>query len=403
MSHPLISHNPDLRRLRDEGYSVEVSGSSYLLVHDVPYVNSHREIAYGTLASELTLTGDKTIRPSNHVVLFIGDFPCLQDGKEINQIRHSASNELVAPLLRARFSFSNKPKSGYNDYYEKMSRYADIISYPAMSIDPKVTAKVFRAIEASGEDSVFKYIDTASSRAGISEVSEKLKLGRIAIIGLGGTGSYVLDLVAKTPVNEIHLFDGDKFIQHNAFRSPGAPSLDDLSKAPMKVDYYASVYSRMRNNIIPHGCFLDALNLELLEGFDFVFICMDTGFAKKDIVLKLLELGIPFVDTGMGIQLLAEEQSLIGILRVTTATNEKTDHLMRKISFVDTVVEDDYSRNIQLAELNALSAALAVVKWKKLYGFYHDMEKEHDSTYSINVNMLTSEDKSNEEAGNLEA
>jgi hypothetical protein len=41
---------------------------------------------------------------------------------------------------------------------------------------------------------------------------KKLELGKIAIIGLGGTGSYVLDLAAKTPVKEIHLFDGDKFL-----------------------------------------------------------------------------------------------------------------------------------------------------------------------------------------------
>jgi tRNA A37 threonylcarbamoyladenosine dehydratase len=47
---------------------------------------------------------------------------------------------------------------------------------------------------------------------------------------MGGTGSYILDLVAKTAVMEIHLFDGDDFNQHNAFRAPGAASLEDLEK-----------------------------------------------------------------------------------------------------------------------------------------------------------------------------
>ncbi|WP_318271316.1 ThiF family adenylyltransferase [Sphingobacterium cellulitidis] len=46
----------------------------------------------------------------------------------------------------------------------------------------------------------------------------KLERQKIAIIGLGGTGAYILDMVAKTPVKEIHLFDGDSFDQHNAFR-----------------------------------------------------------------------------------------------------------------------------------------------------------------------------------------
>ena len=67
---------------------------------------------------------------------------------------------------------------------------------------------------------MFKYVDTASSRVGIGAVTEKLKVGPLAIVGLGGTGSYILDLVAKTPVAEIHLFDGDKLGQHNAFPLP---------------------------------------------------------------------------------------------------------------------------------------------------------------------------------------
>jgi hypothetical protein len=76
----------------------------------------------------------------------------------------------------------------------------------------------------STDDSVFRHIDTASARAHIVAITEKLKVSKIAIVGVGGTGSYVLDHVARTPVREIDLFDRDHFLQHNAFRSPGAPS-----------------------------------------------------------------------------------------------------------------------------------------------------------------------------------
>ena len=81
---------------------------------------------------------------------------------------------------------------------------------------------------------MFCYTDTASSRAEIGVVSAKLKGGAVGIVGLGGTGSYILDLVAKTPMAEIHLFDGDKLLQHNAFRAPGAPSIETLKEAPLK-------------------------------------------------------------------------------------------------------------------------------------------------------------------------
>ena len=66
---------------------------------------------------------------------------------------------------------------------------------------------------------------------------ERLAGERVAIVGLGGTGSYVLDMVAKTPVRQILLFDDDESLQHNAFRSPGTPTLDELLKAPKKVEY----------------------------------------------------------------------------------------------------------------------------------------------------------------------
>jgi hypothetical protein len=46
-----------------------------------------------------------------------------------------------------------------------------------------------------------------------------------------------------------------------------------------------------------------------------------------------------------------------------------------------------------VADLNALNAALAVVKWKKLCGFYLDFEKEYHSTYGIDCNALINNDQ----------
>ena len=36
---------------------------------------------------------------------------------------------------------------------------------------------------------------------------------------------------------------------------------------------------------------------------------------------------------------------------------------------------------------------LAVIKWKKLSGFYCDLEREHHSTYTLDGNMLLNEDQ----------
>ena len=392
MSHQLIDHSPDLKRLRNEGYDIEVRGT-YLLVKDVPYVNGNTEIKLGTLVSDLNLVGDVTTTPNTHIVYFEGEYPCHKDGTPIEQIRHQTATKELDSDLVVNHSFSNKPAAGYTDYYEKMSRYVDILASPARSINPSVTAKTFPVIEATADESVFHYRDTASSRGEITVVTRKLELGKIGIVGLGGTGSYVLDLVAKTPVREIHLFDGDKFSQHNAFRSPSAPSIEELKQRPQKVDYFKDIYSKIHRNIVVHDYYVDASNVEELQGMDFVFLCLDSGLGRKPIVEKLEELGTPFVDTGMGILLV--DEALTGQLRVTTSSVQQRDHVRGKnrIPFTDADVDEEYTRNIQIADLNALSAALAVVKLKKLYGFYIDLEHEHHAVYVISGNNIVNEDQ----------
>lgn len=212
-------------------------------------------------------------------------------------------------------------------------------------------------------------------------------------MGLGGTGAYVLDLVAKSPVAGIHLFDRDRFIQHNAFRSPGAPTGEDFAGGPFKVHHFQQIYSRIHRNIVAHPYHIDASTVDELVGKDFVFICIDKGAAKRLIVDALECRGIPFIDVGMGIT--EVEGSLSGLVRVTTSTPQYRDHIHTKhrISFADTDGNEDYDRNIQIADLNALNAALAVIQWKKLYGFYLDLEREHHSVYAINRNVLINEDQ----------
>jgi hypothetical protein len=391
MLQQLIDRSGDLKRLRDDGYSVEVR-SGYLLVKDVPFVNSRKQVKRGTLASELTLAGDLTAAPSTHVVYFAGEYPCDKDGVALERIRHESQERRLADGIVVQHSFSSKPLDGpYQDYYHKMMAYVAILCNAARAIDPDATAQTFSVIPAVEPDSVFNYIDTAASRANISVVTKKLELERLAIVGLGGTGSYVLDLVAKTPAKEIHLFDGDLFLQHNAFRSPGAPSLDDLKTAPKKAAYFGGLYSRMRRGIIVHEQFIDFSNADQLRDMQFVFLCLEGGAIKKLIVERLEAFGIPFIDVGMGVNLV--DDSLGGILRVTTSTPLQREHLRSRVQLADTVENGEYNRNIQIADLNALNAALAVIKWKKLLGFYRDLEKEHHTTYTIDGNTLTNEDQ----------
>jgi hypothetical protein len=240
-------------------------------------------------------------------------------------------------------------------------------------------------------ETIFRYPDTNSSRAEIDFINRKLEGQRIAIIGLGGTGSYILDQVAKTPVAEIHLFDGDIFQLHNAFRSPGAIEVEKLEREGglMKVDYYYETYSRMHAGIITHPVHITSLNISELAGFSYVFISVDKNEARNFIIQELLKMAVPFIDTGLGVHI--HDNSLIGTLRVTVGSPFKYDHLSKRIGAGDFDL-NEYGNNIQIADLNCMNAMLAIMRWKKMSGFYQDLKEEHNNLLFINTNKLINED-----------
>ena len=392
MSHQLINHNEDLRKLQDEGYNIDLI-DSYLVIHDIPYVNENRLVVYGTIASSLSLSGNSTNKPDTHAALWVGSYPCDYKGAKLINLVAGSDHTRIRDGLVSSFSFSQKPSEGYADYYQKMTRYIQILQNEARVLEPTATAMTGASGTSAKEDPIFCYSDTASSRAGITSINERLRKHRIAIVGLGGTGSYVLDFVAKTPVEEIHLFDDDEFQNHNAFRSPGAPSSDDFSPCMVKVDWFAKIYSKMRKKIIPHAQRIDESNLSELNPMTIVFLCVDSGKSREVIINYLIENKIPLIDTGVGLR--NENDALDGAVRTTTCTPSFHNHAESRIPH-DDAEDNEYSNNIQIAEMNALNAAFAVIKWKKMCKFYNDYDHEHNTVYGISKNLVTNDEISNE-------
>jgi hypothetical protein len=187
-----------------------------------------------------------------------------------------------------------------------------------------------------------------------------------------------------------YIFDGDHFLQHNSFRSPGAASEETLKKELKKVQYFKDEYSRLHRGIFAHPANVDATNMELITALDFVFVAIDNGNAREVIINNLLLNRVTFIDVGLGINIV--DNTLIGTTRVTTGSPEKFDHLKDRLPIAETD-NNDYNFNIQIADLNALNAVMAVIKWKKLVGFYQDLENEFHSSYSINVSEIFNEDR----------
>lgn len=385
MSRQQIVLSPDLLKLHNEGYDIEIR-QGYLLVKDVPYVNAERMVKRGILISKLELANDTTVPPQDHVVYWTGEHPCHSHGGNISAIANPSQPQNFGEGILADHTFS--AKAIYRDYYHKMTAYIARITGEARVIDPSVRAETWPLRLPENQESVFKYEDTASSRAHLGVFNQKLANQRIGIVGLGGTGSYILDFVSKTLVKEIHLFDGDLFLQHNAFRGPGAATGQAIERKQKKVNYWAEIYAPLRNGIITHDHYLDESTLDSLQSLSFVFLCMDSGEAKVNVITKLESMGISFIDVGLGVTTYGD--GLGGLLRTSTSTPENRETAKTFISTKVAIGEaNEYSTNIQVVELNALNAALAVIRWKKLLGFYYDGLKEHNSGYSIGQNEIT--------------
>ena len=230
----------------------------------------------------------------------------------------------------------------------------------------------------------FAFSSAFESRAGLQEMQNRIRGHSIAIFGLGGTGSYILDIMVKTPVESIHIFDGDKMQEWNTFRSPGAPdecqlpSLKGGQQDIFKVDYFAGKYSAFRKGIEVHRINAGAREVDCLvkDGVNFAFIAIDPsdeGKRQDEIYDALERAEIPFIDAGMSVTL--KNDALDASLQVVVASSQAGYGWRDVIPNAQLLnpAQDEY-RNSQIAELNALNAALAVVEWRKATGQFFSRE-----------------------------
>ncbi len=108
MSQRPINLSSDLKKLRDEGYSIDVR-AAHLIISDVPYVNANREVKIGTLVSTLNLLDDKTLKPETHVMHFGGEYPCNQNGTTMAHMVIDSTRKELVPDVWINYTFSVKP------------------------------------------------------------------------------------------------------------------------------------------------------------------------------------------------------------------------------------------------------------------------------------------------------
>lgn len=251
----------------------------------------------------------------------------------------------------------------------------DLIHRYAKQVVGAVSAAGYSETHSLAKPGPFKIPNTFEARAALGPVQDRIRGQRIAIIGLGGTGGHVLDLMAKTPVPEIHLLDADEVEWHTFMRASGAPTIEEIeslrSNPLTKVAYYHSKYASLREGIYPHVIRIDSPSIlgEFLSShpIDFAFVCIDqkkdSDTPRQDVVYEALsEAKIPFVDSGVSITL--ENDTVRGA--VTTSFFAARSEAWRE-AIPNAKVEGNMPgyRNVQLPEVNGLAASLAVMEWRR--------------------------------------
>jgi hypothetical protein len=366
----------DLRRLVDDEYSLSVVGA-FLVVNDVYYLDEAGALQKGRLAAPLNQPTPQTLGPPvNHQMYWSGSAPCYVGGARI-PLAGSEVNLSVGGSTFTRH-LSNKPPEGFPAYFPLVEHYVALISAPA---EQKfgVSARTGAGYDIPPDSSPFKVRDTFSGRAEITDLNASLAKDRIAVIGLGGTGAFVLDFLVKAPVASITAYDFDTFKVHNGFRTPGDVPMEQFGHP--KTEVYRRKYEPFRHCLAFSNKRIGAGDEALFGDTTFAFVCIDDGEARAEVCEMLSRLGVPFIDVGMGVE--KEGGALDGLIRTTLFTAETSAAAIQRVPTDARKTDGAYRVFVQTAELNAVNAAMAVIRYKQLRGFYADDCKYYELLFAI--------------------
>ncbi|MDE2822418.1 MAG: ThiF family adenylyltransferase [Chloroflexota bacterium] len=260
------------------------------------------------------------------------------------------------------------------DYREQIETYFMEVAYHAEAKQPGSieTAKTHDSSE-SQIDTRFHYIDTNAYRNGTKGIEKRIEDEIVAVVGVGGSGSYLVDVLAKTNVKELHLFDADTMETHNAFRVAGAARIAELGGNTSKVAWHERRYREVRKEGLHVHCIeLTDDTLSRLGSFTTVFIAVDDLPVRRKLQRACSSMGILHLAVGIGLDIegMGNDQ-LGGNVKV------EINYLTRREDTYGSPQgeprpegEDIYRSNIQTAELNMLSAALAIAEWKAVRQVY---------------------------------
>ena len=375
MSVTPTNHESQLADVLQAGFDCFVADDA-LRVGPVPCRLAGGSVSSGHLICHLHRSGEDIALPSDHTASWIGeDVPHSSDGRPMETLIVDRSAVTWSTGETSICTMSRLGAEPYASYGQKMLVYARIIAREAHS--------EWRIIQSSGALEVSDTSRMADRESGLNRVrighlSPLLDAENVAVVGAGGTGGHIVDLISKLNIRQLDIYDPDRVSVHTQLRWPGTVEREFAEQNTNKAEYLALRYSRRANrNIRGHNYAITENNLTLLNGKTMVFVAVDDGRSRHEILTGLARRGINFIDCG--IDLGNDGGPLTASVRITRCQSE--DDCEKRIELASRAPaskhsggDDLYARNnIQTGEINSLNAALAVTAWKQGIGFYKDV------------------------------
>lgn len=133
----------------------------------------------------------------------------------------------------------------------------------------------------------------------------RLRAARVGVVGLGGTGSHVIQQLLHLGVGTVVAMDPDRVESSNLSRLVGArltdaqntvPKADVVRRLAQEVGGFTHVRSS-EGNVVD-----DAVARDLAAGVDVIFGCTDTAWSRLVLNALAFAYSIPVVDIGVELQ-----------------------------------------------------------------------------------------------------
>ena len=293
---------------------------------------------------------------------------CDRMGNQIgNPVRTDNGNSCTISIQR--------DEAGYRDGWEALKTYINAIYGGFLASDPSSSHQAerpytFQILGERSRDEV-QWLDLVRGE-------------KTVIVGLGGVGAWIADLLVMADVAEINGWDDDLIEGKNIIRMPGAVSPDWIGKS--KAQWFEETYSKIHHQVHGHKESVSDQNAkEMCTNTTFGFVAVDNDEGREIACNAMAEVGIPFIDVGIAVNRI-EDQITCSIRLTISAPYD--DAWRKAVPKVDKAGQDIYGK-LELPDIAAIAAGLVVQSWRKIRGQMAQDCASECMVYRAETNTIT--------------